>query len=122
MGVRGPLSRGFACTRSNRATALLRPLRHPRGTDTMPSWCGLRSIQRAECSTVLGPDCRFIRLHRDDDLASGMVPQHVGDRACGLAEWVHLVDDHLDVARFEECGEGIQVLAIHHTCDELHIG
>ena len=51
-----------------------------------------------------------------------MVSQHVGDRVRGLAERVDLVDDHLDVARLEECGEGIQVLAVHHTGDELHIG
>ena len=46
-------------------------------------------------------------LHGDDDLASGVVSQHVGHRVRRLAERVGLVDDHLDVSGFEECGEGI---------------
>ena len=46
-------------------------------------------------------------FHSYDDLASGVVSQHVGHRVRRLAERVGLVDDHLDVAGFEELGEGI---------------
>ena len=34
--------------------------------------------------------------------------------SAGLAQWVRLVDDHFDVAGFEECGQGIQVPSVHH--------
>ena len=60
--------------------------------------------------------------HRDDDLPSGVMFQHVGDRARGLAERVDLVDDDLDVARLEQCSQGGEVLAIHGTSDELNTG
>jgi hypothetical protein len=36
--------------------------------------------------------------------SAGVVPQHVRDGFCRLAERVGLGDDHLDLARFEEPG------------------
>ena len=62
------------------------------------------------------------KLYGDQHVASDMVPEHVRDRARSLAQCVPLVDDHLDVARLEECGEGIEVLPVHRTCDELYPG
>ena len=35
-----------------------------------------------------------------------MVPKHVSDRVRCLAERIDCADDHLDVAGYDECGEG----------------
>jgi hypothetical protein len=47
---------------------------------------------------------RCLRSHGDDDLPSRMVRQHVGDGIRGITECVGFVDDHLDVAGFEQGG------------------
>ena len=67
---------------------------------TAVSGCGPGYRDRVICVVVRA-------LHGDDDLSSGVVFEHVGDRVGGVAERVGPVDDHLDVTGFEECGEGI---------------
>ena len=51
-----------------------------------------------------------------------MVPQHVRDGCCRLAERVGLGDDHPGLARFEEPEERGQVLAVHGRGHGLHVG
>ena len=58
----------------------------------------------------------------DDDLAYSMVSQHVADGGRGVTQRVDLLDDDLDVAGLEERGESCEVLAVHNTVDEVHVG
>src|SRR5258708_157107 len=58
-----------------------------------------------------GMPCRS--LCRNGDLAAGVMVQHVRDGAGRLVERVGLVDDHPDLAGFEEPEERIQVLPVH---------
>ena len=63
---------------------------------------------------------RRLRLssHPDDDVARGVMSQHVGDCLWSVFERVDTVGDRLDLAGLEELREGVQVVVVHFKLDE----
>jgi hypothetical protein len=81
MGRAGAFAFGRAPDRSEEATVIELPVNAARRTDG-------HGCRRTLAAAVLG---------RDDDLAAGMVPGHLGDRFRGTAQRMHGRDHHLDV-------------------------